>query len=130
MKAAAWRQVVRTLLRSAAPVDLGDEATPAGRGWEWLRRYLADRHPADDRETAGELRAPFVENGRVHVFGPDLKRWIRADQYEHLNDHAFGVIMRAAGCEPRRVKVTLEGGRRTTLSAWAVPLTSTTTNPF
>jgi hypothetical protein len=120
MRRAEWEPIVRKVWRAATEIDLGAEATFDGRGREWLRSYLGNWQPVDDKNEAAQFGHPFRDNGRVHVVGSVFKRWIRHDRYEHLSDPEFGRIMRAAGCEYRQVHVTV-GGKRTTISTWIVP---------
>lgn len=121
MTKAAWQRVVRMLLQAATPLDLGDEATPGGRGRSLLRAYLENRTPVEDRDEATLTKYPFVEGGRVHVFGVAMMMWLRTERFRVMSEVEFGRVMRAAECEPVRVHVTLEDGKRTKWSAWKVP---------
>ena len=121
MKQAKWnRQVVGMLMRARTPVDLGDEATPAGRCRSYLQAYLEARPPVEDREEAWTMSHPYTEGGRLYVFGSAFRQWIFTGRSEKLSGPDFGRLMRAGGSEPGRTHVTGDSGR-TSVSTWSVP---------
>jgi hypothetical protein len=120
-KPSEWDRVCDLILRSLVELDVGVEATERGELASWLAQYLLQRPPVDSLEEAATSEYPFVEEGRVVMFGPAFKRWLYLTYQEKVTNKELGRRLRAFGCEPDKINLTDSAGKRTSRGIWRLP---------
>jgi hypothetical protein len=100
-------------------VDAGEEATDRGMVLGWLYAYFAvtQVRPYDD-STLVDF-SPFVEDGKVYMFLPGLRKWLGLTQGEKLSGKSMGHLLRMAGAEPVTKNFTVRD-RKTSRSLWVL----------
>jgi hypothetical protein len=121
-KPAEWDQLVRLMLKAVEEQDVGAEATERGEVAAWLSQYLAQRPPAESLEDAALNEYPFIDQGRVVLFGPAFRRWLYLTFQEKVTNKELGRRLRDYGCEPDKVNVELPDGKRTSRGVWRLPV--------
>jgi len=121
-KAEKWDNIAQALLDICDEVEVGEDATEAGEMRAWLRQYLEDKtvYRDDKIEDAIIRQLPIERDGRVYVFGADLRKWLKIAQQEKVNAKRMGYLMRSIGCEPDKLNIVV-GGKSTTRNAWLLP---------
>lgn len=120
-KPAEWDQLVRLLLKAVEEQDVGSEATERGEIAAWLAQYLVQRPPVDTLADASTSEYPYLENGRVVLFGPAFRRWLYLTYQEKVTNQALGRRFRDYGCEPDKVNIEGPNGKRTSRTVWRLP---------
>jgi hypothetical protein len=121
-KPSEWDRVTRLIPRAWEEQDVGAEATERGEVAAWLAQYLSQRPPVDTLEEAASSEYPFNdENGRVVLFGPAFRRWLYLTYQERVTNKELGRRLRAFGCEPDKLNVADQTGKRTTRGIWRLP---------
>ncbi len=117
-----WDRIAQALLDACEEETLGEDATAAGAARGWLTSYLARHKPVQGIANAVEQECPFVHlDARTYLFGKELRRWLGLYQGEKITAKLMGTCLRAAGCEPETVAVSVDG-RETTRQVWRLPL--------
>ena len=84
---AEWKHAIKALLLRVA-----EEIPLDGEGFEdvvreWVSEYAAHAVDADTREARDEAvggHAPYIEDGRLHVYGSHLLRYVRREKQEQV----------------------------------------------
>lgn len=117
-----WDRICDQMLHVVVELDVGSEATERGELSSWLSGYLSQRPPVDTLEEAATSEYPYVDDGRVVMFGPAFKRWLYLTYQEKITNKDLGRRLRAFGCEPDKVNVNDTSGKRTTRAIWRLPV--------
>lgn len=116
---AQWDPIAQLILNASEKQDLGSDSTPHGLASELVSAYIRRRKPLEDREEAYNLQRPFWYMDNLYLFLGDIKKWIALTLGERYTRVALGKLLRAAGCLPRTVAVSV-AGNRTTMTAWCI----------
>lgn len=123
MKAAQFDQVVTVIVQAAVSVDMGPEATTVGSVEVWLQDFLEHNQPtpeADWDDSTIAARAPFIKDGRIHIFLRTLRQFIEQYEGDRLTTRDLADRLKKFGAEPVKVNVTM-GGSPTSRSVWRLP---------
>jgi hypothetical protein len=119
-----WDSIAQALLDVCTPEGIGDDATMEGTAKVWINGYLDEKPPVDfDPEDSAEIiksHMPFRRDGRICIFGSDLRKWLRVSQMENVSTKEMGTVLRTFNATPDKINLT-EGGARTSKSIWVLP---------
>jgi len=120
VKAVIWNKRVQIMLDVAEEVDVGSDATERGHSELMLTHYFESHMPEPLAENADLwiFKKPFIEEGRVHVFGEAWRRWIARVHGDKVSPQEIGRWLRECGGEPYQKAVTKPEGGRTTRLVW------------
>ena len=90
-----WDKRAQAILNACQHVSLGDASHPAEETREWLRGYLSQKPPVDDRDQAASANAPFTM-ARIHLLLPRPLQKTRRVRGRHKNQsHRHGKATQA-----------------------------------
>lgn len=114
-----YARVLKSLLAAREDVEVGD-VTDDGLVSGWLEDYLCARPPGDEPEEG--TRYPYRKDGRIEVYGNDFREWLAQVKSERIQPKHLATMLRSAGCESIKIKVTSETtGRASTTPGWRLP---------
>lgn len=116
-----WPTVQQWLLDACEIVDAGEDATEAGQVRAWLQAYFTEHRIKPDFEAAVATRLPYKEEGRIVIFGPDLRSFIGSALREYVSAQILGARLRSFGALPHTVYHTKPNGDRTSYHVWKLP---------
>jgi hypothetical protein len=116
---AQWDPIAQLIMDACEKQDLGSYSSAEGVSAELVCAYVRRRKPIDDREEAHLTQRPFWYASHLHVFLGDLRKWIALTLGERYSSVALAKLLRAAGCTPKTIAVTV-AGKATSMSAWRV----------
>jgi len=115
-----WPAIARLLLQACELVDRGEDATMKGTVTDWLRGYLEHKPPHNSLAEADEGREPFLQDGDVHIFSNDFRRWLNMRLNERVKQDDLTANLRALGAVPVLFDLQVRG-KSTSRSAWKLP---------
>lgn len=130
MKADRWNLFMDALLRIMEEVDGGEENSLTGSVHDFISDYLIHRpEPVEWDEVLERVgthndviaaKAPFTREGRLYIYSRDLLRFLINDGLR-INKDKLAALLRAAGCEPRKLQVPRRDQPPTSTHVWEVP---------
>lgn len=119
-KSGEWHKIAQSLLDLCEDQDPGQEATERGVAHEWLREYFHQQpEPREMDQDAIEAQLPFLKGGQRCFFFTHFFKMLRI-QGEHIDRREVSLILKAYGCEPDKITLTVDG-KRTSRGIWTVP---------
>ena len=116
-----WEAIAQALLDACEDDDIGVEATDRGLVHSWLLDYLDQRRPLEVQTESLATRYPLRRDGRVYLFGDNLRTWLKVERMENVTSKEIGQKLRIYGAESCVVAFTQEDGTQTTRYLWRLP---------
>lgn len=119
-KPADWRERVCALVEHAVEVTEQPGERFVDTVAEWVLAY-SDR-ASNDRDGAAALRAPFIEEGAVHLVATELAKYVRREFSEQVALPELRTALSDLGFERLAVNARKGTGHRTTISYYRCAL--------
>lgn len=119
-KKGGWDLVSNMILAVAVETEIGEEATEQGAALAWLRGYLDDNPPGDDKDKCLESKEPFFSHDKlaVNFVEVQLVRWIFTNRNIPVTSKNLGAALREIGCRPFQARIKNSTKKRGTISVW------------
>ena len=114
-----WDKRAQAILNACQDVSLGDASHPAEETREWLRGYLSQKPPVDDRDQAASANAPFTITEYIYFFLDPFRRHVEFEADTRINRTDMAKRLRQCRIEPETVHVNATQGR-TTRNCWKI----------
>lgn len=121
-----WPRIAQSMLLATEDESAGEDATEFGAISNFLQQYLVDKYPkiTDDLIQAENTKSPFIKDGKVWIFGTDLRAWLDLYHKEKMTLRDMGVKLRAFGCSPLPMNMRIsneDNSLRATRNVWSLP---------
>jgi hypothetical protein len=115
-----WSKIAQLILNSCVDIEVTQDQQERGMAEAWLISFLSERVIFPTPDEAAIQNQPFWHNARVHIYADSMRNWLWTNRYINVDRREFSALLRAYGCSPVRISLTM-GGRRTTRSCLRVP---------
>lgn len=114
VKAQKWDAAVAALLKVAV-VNNEVEDTASGRMMGWIDEYV-DASGSSDKDGACFSKAPFIEEGKIHLTATHFLRYLRRTVGEKIEQADLTIQLRTLGYERKNINYRRADGTRSTRS--------------
>ena len=114
-----WDKRAQAILNACQEVSLGDASHPAEETKEWLRGYLSQKPPVEDREQANSANAPFIMGEYIYFFLDPFRRHVEFEADTKIKRTDMAQRLRQCRIEPETVHFNATQGR-TTRNCWKI----------
>ena len=114
-----WDKRAQAILYACQQVSLGDASHPAEETKEWLRGYLLQKPPVEDRDQANSANAPFSMAEYTYFFLDPFRRHVEFEADTKIKRPDMAQRLRQCLIEPETVHFNATQGR-TTRNCWKI----------
>lgn len=114
-----WDDVAQSMLRCVVHVNVGEDATVAGRIKEWILSYLEVEKITLDWEGAGKTQTPYRKDEKVFIFLPKLREFLNK-RGDKVSAKELACDLKKYGCSPY-VQWFMVDDLKTTRSVYELP---------
>ena len=114
-----WDKRAQAILNACQEVSLGDASHPAEETKEWLRGYLSQKPPVEDRDQANSANAPFIMTEYIYFFLDPFRRHVEFEADTKIKRSDMAQRLRQCRIDPETVHFNATQGR-TTRNCWKI----------
>ncbi len=114
-----WDKRAQAILNACQEVSLGAASHPAEETKEWLRGYLLQKPPVEDRDQANSASAPFIMGAYTYFFLDPFRRHVEFEADIKIKRPEMAQRLRQCRIEPETVHFNVTRGR-TTRNCWRI----------